>query len=148
MTKTKKGLFGIAFVLIGALLLAGLFLAGPKSQPTAEQETVDPEGDTNVASAREVEEPTAAQSTPTESDPPAASETAELFPGKETTLRQQIRRKTASGEYVVLFEAGEKLEVVALQGSRIYLRTPEGETIGIPLEATDWTTQEDDNPDP
>jgi len=147
MAKTKKGLFGIVFVIFGALLLAVMFIADRDSQPTAKQETSLPEVDNNPTTAREAEEPEAAHTSSADVDPPPVLEAATLLSGKETTLRQPIRKKTKSGEYVVLFEAGDILEVVALQGSRIYLRTPEGETIGIPVEATDWATREDENTD-
>ena len=147
MAKTKKGLFGIAFVIVGVLLLAVIFNADRNSQPTANQEAIVPEVDDNATTPPEVEEPAPAHSASADVAPPVVSEAATLQPGKVTTLRQPIRKKTKSGEYVVLFEAGDILEVVALQGSRIYLRTPEGETIGIPVEATDWATREDENTD-
>jgi hypothetical protein len=147
MAKTKKGLLGIVFVISGALLLAVYFLADRNSQPASKQETIVPDVEDTPTTAPEVKEPAAAHSASTDVDPLSASETATLLAGKVTTLRQPIRKKTRSGEYVVLFEAGDQLEVVALQGTRIYLRTPEGETIGIPVEATDWITREDENTD-
>ena len=142
MAKKKIGVFGSSFVVLGALLMAVLFFGIPEFRSTSETIADEADGAENEAMGN-AEEPEATQSAPAGSDSSATTETAKLLPGKETTLRQPIKRKTASGEFVVLFEAGETLEVVALQGSRIYLRTPEGETIGIPVGATDWEDQKD-----
>jgi len=146
MAMTSKGKFGIALAIFGALLLAVLFFANPgflsSPEPPAAEAAVDKDG-----SILKAEETAATQSAPVNGYSSAEPESVGLSPRKETTLLQRVTRKTASGERIVVLEAGDTVEVVTLRGSRIYLRTPEGETIGIPVEATDWIVQEEENPD-
>jgi hypothetical protein len=140
MVKTRKGKFGIPLAIFGALLLAFWFIAGPKfrsaPEPTADEDTGD--------SVPKVEEPAVSQSAPVAGEPPAEPEAVGPPPLKTTTLLQRVSRKTESGEVVVVLEAGDKVDVVAVRGTRIYVRTPVGETIGIPVTATDWVIQEDE----
>ena len=145
MARTRKGKLGIPLAIFGALLLAFLFIAGPRFWSTAEP--ADKADEDMEASVPEVEEPAVSQSAPVAGESSAEQEAAGPPPFKKTTLLQRVSRKTPSGEMVVVLEAGDKVDVVAVRGTRIYVRTPVGETIGIPVTATDWVIQEDEDID-
>ena len=146
MARTRKGVFGTALVILGGLLLAVMFFIGSKSRSVIEP-PADKAEMGKSDSVGKVEKPAATQPAPVDGDPTPEPEIPGRPPLKETTLLKQVTRKSESGERIVVLEVGETVEVVTVQGSRIYVRTPEGETIGIPVTATDWTTHEDENRD-
>jgi hypothetical protein len=150
MARTRTGKFGIPLAIFGALLLAFLFIAGPKfrSAPApAPEPTADKADEDKRGVVPKVEEPAVSQSAPVADESSAEPEAVGPPPLKKTTLLQRVSRKTPSGEVVVVLETGDKVDVVAVQGTRIYVRTPVGETIGIPVTVTDWVIQEDEDID-
>lgn len=146
MARTRKGKFGIPLVIFGAVLLAFLFIAGPKFR-SAPEPTADKSDEDRGGSVPRVEEPAVSQSAPEAGE--SSTEPEPVGPPllKRTTLLQKVSRKTESGEVVVVLEAGDQVDVVAVRGTRIYVRTPVGETIGIPVGATDWVIPEDEDID-
>ena len=146
MVRTRKGKFVIALAIFGALLLAVWFVARSEfwagSEPTVNEIKMDKSG-----LVHESDESAATLPADVDGASPTEQETVGPPPLKKTTLLQRVSRRKDSGEVVIVLEAGDEVEVVALRGTRIYVRIPIGETIGIPVEATDWVIQEDEDID-
>lgn len=143
MARTRKGKFEIPLAIFCTVLLVFLLIAGLKFR-SAPEPTADKDME---ASVPEAQEPSVGQSAPVAGESSAEPEAVGPPPLKKTTLLQRVSRKAPSGEVVVVLEAGDEVVVVAVRGTRIYVRTPVGETIGIPVTATDWVIQEDEDID-